>query len=324
MKQLLTIIVLTIVGAAAVFAAEVTDASGAELSIRFYERSLYYPGTSPAEPVLVQVTISNNTPRPLRFKLADDHFFSLDFSALTTRGRSLEHTEVWLRSRSSARQVYFREVSLETGESLSFVIDIKDFLKIPTPGMYVLQCHFYPELKRLSDKSETRIASNKLTLEVTPSPSAAAATILPVSPSTAEILRPEPMPPDQVITYILTARQKSHWSQFFLYFDLERMLSRDPARKRRFRAESEDGRLTMIENYKFELSQATIEKEIATIPVDFRIEKTMYSETEGTVSVIQWFDYRTFREKKRFTYYLSQQDGIWRVYDYTVDNLGTE
>lgn len=324
MKQLLTIILFTLVGATALFAIDKADISSAEVSIRFFERTLYYPGNSPTESIFVQITITNNQPQPLRFKLADDHFFSLDFTAVTTKNRPLDHTEVWMRSRSSSRQIYFREVSLEPGESLSFTEDVKDFLAIPSPGIFVLQCHFYPELKRLSDTSEPWVASNKITLEVKPSPAAAAATILPVSPITSEILQRQPMSPDQVITYLITARQKSHWNQFFLYFDLERMLSRDPARKRRFRSESEDGRISMIENYKFELSQSTIEKEISTIPVEFKIEKTLYTETEGTVTVTQWFDYRTFREKKRFTYFLYQRDGIWLVHDYTVDNLGTE
>ena len=80
----------------------------------------------------------------------------------------------------------------------------------------------------------------------------------------------------------------------------------------------------MIENYKNELRQSTTDKDISTIPVEFRIERTTYTETQGTVTVLEWFDYRTFREKKRFTYYLASRDGIWRVYDYTVDNLGTE
>ena len=80
----------------------------------------------------------------------------------------------------------------------------------------------------------------------------------------------------------------------------------------------------MIEDYKSELTQAKIDKDIASIPVEFKIERTTYADTEGIVSVLEWFDYRTFREKKRFTYYLSQRDGIWRIYDYTVDNLGTE
>ena len=90
------------------------------------------------------------------------------------------------------------------------------------------------------------------------------------------------------------------------------------------RAESENGRFAMIENYKSELAQAKADKDIATIPVEFQIERTSYTATEGTVTVIEWFDYRTFREKKRFTYYLVSRDGIWRVVDYTVDNLGTE
>ena len=173
MKQLFAIIVFSIAATAALFCAETADTAavhGADLSIRFFERTIYYPGNSPAEPVLVQVSLSNNTPQPLRFKMADDHFYSLDFSALTTRNLPLDHTEVWLRSRSSSRQIYFREVSLEPGESLSFTVDVKDFLDIPTPGMYILQCHFYPELKRLSDESEQRVSSNKLTLEVKPSP----------------------------------------------------------------------------------------------------------------------------------------------------------
>ena len=102
------------------------------------------------------------------------------------------------------------------------------------------------------------------------------------------------------------------------------MITRDPSRGRRYRAESEEGRVGMIENYKRELAQASVDKDISTIPVEFLIERTTYTETEGSVSVIEWFDYRTFREKKRFTYYLSSRDGIWRVVDYKVDNLGTE
>jgi hypothetical protein len=138
------------------------------------------------------------------------------------------------------------------------------------------------------------------------------------------VLQPQDLPPDQVIKYVLTARQKSLWQQFFLYLDLEKMIGRDPARGRRYRAESESGRFTMIENFKAELSQEKVDREIAAIPYDFKIEKTAYTETEGTVTVLEWFNYRTFNEKKRFTYHLEARDGIWRVVDYSVDNLGTE
>jgi hypothetical protein len=323
-KQLISFFMCCIVCAGAVAAVQPDAFSGADISIRFHDRTVYYPGSSPSEPVMIQVTIANRGAGTIRFKIADDHFFSLDFTALNTRSRALDHTELWVRNRSSSRQVYFREVSIEPGESYAFTENLKDYLSIETPGMYILDCAFYPELKRLSDDSETSVRSNRLTLEVKPSPGAASAKVLPVSPETAAVLQPQSLPPDQVITYALTARQKSLWEQFFLYLDLEQMITRDPSRGRGFRAESENGRFTMIENYKSELRQEKVESDISTIPVEFSIERTTYTESKGTVTVLEWFDYRTFREKKRFTYYLESRDGIWRIYDYTVDNLGTE
>jgi len=272
----------------------------------------------------VQITIANSSPETLRFKLADERSFSIDFSASNTRNLPLEHTDSWLRKRSGNSQIYFREISVEPGEAYSFVENVKDYLAIATPGLYLLDCAFYPELKRSTGDGEPCARSNRLTFEVKPSPGAAAVKILPVSPVTAQILQCEPIPPDQVITYILTARQKTHWEQFFLYLDLEEMIARDPSKNRRFRAESESGRMTMIDNYKTELTQSKVDKDISTIPVEYKIERTAYTDTEGTVTVLEWFDYKTFREKKRFTYYLSSKNGIWRIYNYTVDNLGTE
>ena len=333
-KQLFTIFACCLFCAASVFAGPgdfyptdttpVDTLPGANITIRFFDRTIYYPGDSPSEPIMVQITIANESPQTLHFKLADDHFFSVDFKACNTRNIQLEHTDNWMRKRSTNRQVYFRELSIEPGEAYSFNENIKDYLSVVNPGIYLIDCSFYPELKRNSDDSEPAIHSNRLTLEVKPSPGAAAVKLLPVSPVNAEVLQAEPIPPDQVITYLLTARQKSHWDQFFLYLDLEQMISRDPARSRRFRAESESGRMTMIDNYKSELSQSKLNEQISTIPVEFQIEKTTYSATDGSVTVLEWFAYRTFWEKKRFTYYLSCRDGIWRIKDYTVDNLGTE
>lgn len=80
----------------------------------------------------------------------------------------------------------------------------------------------------------------------------------------------------------------------------------------------------MIDTYKHELRQERVDKDIAAIPVEFRIEKTVYTATDAEVRVLEWFEYRDFREKKRFTYHLSSRDGIWYVHDYVVENLGTE
>lgn len=297
----------------------------ADVSIRFVNRTVYYPGNSPSEPVNVQVSIANNGPHTLRFKLADDHAFSLDFTAADARNRPLSHTEDWQRKRNTTRQVYFREVSLEPGETYSFVENVKDYLVIAEPGMYILNCALYPELKRKSDESEPLYRSNRLRLEVKPSPGAAAARVLPVSPTTAEVLQPEAIPPDQVVTKIITARQRSEWNQFFLYLDLEKMLARDPAKDRRYRSESEQGRYRMIEDYRTELMNETSnDRDISTIPVEFEVERTEYAGNRGTVEVIEWFKYPSFREKKRYTYELESRDGIWRVYGFSVQNLGTE
>ncbi len=299
--------------------------ASADVSIRFYNRTVYYPGNSPSEPVYVQVSIANNGPETYRFKLAEDHGFSLDFFATNTRNQPLPHTEDWQRKRNTTRQVYFREVSLEPGETYSFVENVKDYLTVTDPGMYVLGCSFYPELKRKSDDSEPSSRSNRLTLEVKPSPGAAAVRILPVSPTTSEVLQPEAIPPDQVVTKVITARQRSEWNQFFLYLDLEKMLARDPARDRRYRAESEQGRYRMLEDYRTELMNETSnDRDISTIPVEFEIERTEYAGNRGTVEVIEWFKYPSFREKKRYTYELESRDGIWRVYGFNVQNLGTE
>ncbi|ULQ59866.1 hypothetical protein K7I13_00475 [Brucepastera parasyntrophica] len=326
MKKLFFILLCIFIETGVIFSTTGTDtdfALGADVSIQFYNQSIYYPGDSSSEPIYIQLTISNNGTEPVRFKIADDHFFSIDFSAVNTRNRALDHTEFWVRKRTTSSHIYFRELSVEPGESYSVIENLKDYVSITQPGIYLIECEFFPELKR-NITGESYVTSNKLTLEVKPSPGPAAVRILPLSSADRSILQAQSIPPDQVIDYILSARQKSQWDQFFLYLDLEQMLSRDPVKGRKFRNESEAGRLQMIENYKTELSQATVDRDISTIPVDYTIERTTYTDTKGTVTVIQWFDYRTFRERKRYTYYLGLKDDIWRVYDYTVDNLGTE
>ena len=304
--------------------AEGSDSKEKKLNIRFYTKTVYYPGGAISEPIFVKVAITNTSSRAMRFKLADDRSYSVDFSLLNTKNREAVHNEGWKRKRASNGQIYFREITLESGESYSFVENIKDYVDVEAAGVYVLKALFFPELKRLIDNTEEHLVSNALTLEVKPSPQVLALQGLPVSESNGEILKPQAIPPDQVINYMLIARQKSLWQQFFLYMDVDRMIAKDSARGRRFQAESEMGRLTMIEIYKRDLSRSHIDKDIAAIPVEFQIEHTAYTSTEAQVKVLEWFQYRNFREKKRFTYYLSSRDGVWMLYDYLVENLGTE
>jgi hypothetical protein len=295
--------------------------ANASVSIKFYDKTMYYPGTPDTNPVLVHITVKNNGTDTLRFKLADDRMFSVDFNAYTIKNTQLQQTESLVRKRTTNQTVYFREISLEIGEEYSFVENLKEYLDITEPSIYYLELNFYPELYKSKD---IKLTSNRLTLEVRPSPSAASSSVLPVKADTAEILKPEEISPDKVVEQTIIARQKSLWNQYFLYMDIESMLERTPAVKRKFRSVSADERERMVEAYKADLMESRIDGDIVAVPEKFQIEKTVYSQTEGTVLVTEWFNNRTYYEKKSYTYKVRQRDGIWQIYDYTVVNLGTE
>lgn len=317
--------VLAIIAIFSIFAHSVSAQNNippdADVSIKFYDRTMYYPGEVESNPVYIHVTVANNGSDTLRFKLADDRMFSIDFSVFNVRNSRLSDTEALTRKRTTNRTVYFREISLEPGESYSFVENLKHYVQIDNPSVYYVEMNFYPELYR---NKTNYVSSNRLSLEIRPSPSAAASTAIPVQASSAAVLRPEEIGPDKVVEQTIIARQKSLWDQFFLYINLEEILKRDPSRSRRYNNVSADERERMIASYKADLMQQRIDHDIVATPSRFEIETTMYSKTDGSVKVLEWFDNNTFTEKKRYTYYVRQRDGIWEIYDYTVDNLGTE
>lgn len=293
----------------------------AAVSIKFYDKTMYYPDAADSNPVFIHITVRNTGTDTLRFKLADDRMFSIDFNAYTIKNERLSQTEMLVRKRTTNQTVYFREIALEAGEEYSFVENLKEYLTVANPSVYYVDLTFYPELYRFRDE---RITSNRLTLEVRPSPSAASSSSIPVEAGTMRILQPEMIPPDQVVERTIVARQKSLWDQYFLYMDVEAMLERTPSQKRRYRAASADERERMIGAYKSDLMQSRIDGDIVAVPERFQIEKTVYSKTEGSVVVTEWFNNRTYYEKKSYTYRLRQREGVWQIYDYTVVNLGTE
>lgn len=293
----------------------------AEVSIKFYDRTVYYPGDPENNPVYVYITVSNKGSSTLRFKVADDKMFSVDFIAFNVKKVQLPSTQELIRKRTTNQTVYFREISLEPGEEYSFRENLKDYLEIKDPSIYYAELRFYPELYRNKNIS---MASNRLSLEVRPSPSAASSSSLPVEADSAVVLQPEDISPDRVVEYTIVARQKSLWEQFFLYMDLEEMLKRDPSRGKKYNLVSADERSDMLRSFRADLMLQRIDYDIVAVPSKFKIETTSYSQTEGTVKVIECFKNDNFMERKRYTYYVRQRDGIWQIYDYTVDNLGTE
>ena len=291
------------------------------VSIKYYDRTMYYPGNPDTNPVFVHISIKNNSARTMRFKLADDRMFSVDFNGYTIKNLQIPQTENVIRKRTTNQTVYFREISLETGEEYSFVENLKDYIEISEPSVYYVELKFYPELYKSKYLSVT---SNRLSLEIRPSPSAASSAVLPVKNKSAELLKPEEISPDKVVEQTIIARQKSLWDQYFLYFDIEAMLQRNAPAKRKYISSSAEERARMLKNYRADLMQSRIDNDIVAVPDKFEIERTVYSKTEGTVTVTEWFRYPNYHEKKSYVYKVRQREGIWQIYDYTVTNLGTE
>lgn len=321
-RKLLSIItIFSLFGQIQLFAQNKNDFSKASVSIKYHNRAIYYPGNSADNPINVHITIKNEGTETLRFKLADDRMFSLDFNAFTVKNTRLPNTENLIEKRTSNTTVYFREIALEQGEEYSFIENLKDYINIENPSVYYLEMSFYPELYKSKFIS---INSNRLTLEVRPSPSAVSSSYIPVSAQTAEILKPEALAPDKIVEQTIIARQKSLWDQYFLYMDVESMLKRNPNLKKKYITVSAEERERMIDSFKADLMQSRIENDIIAVPEKFQIEKTTYTPTEGSVIVTEWFKYPNYSEKKSYTYKVRQREGIWSIYDYSVVNLGTE
>ena len=307
-------------------------------SIRYYDKRIYY---LEQDPIFIQVTLTNNGPQPFRFKLADERAFSVDFDVRTSTNRAVEAADYVVRRRSQSQQVYFREISVEAGESFSFVEDLRNYAAITQSGSYVVQALIYPELFQTTDSSPAinagispgrtlasigrPLESNRLSLSIRPRLMIGPDGIpLELDVETNAVLVREKLPPDEVISYLLTARQKSQWEKYFLYLDLEAMLSRDAYRRRQWNAESEEGRRRMLARYREELQNSSLDGDISLIPMDFTIERTVYDLLSATVTVLEFFRVGNYTERKRYSWYLEKKDDIWTIVDYMVTNLGTE
>ena len=290
------------------------DLKNVEVSIKFSERTMYHPGDAEGNPVKVHITLMNKSSKTQRFKLAEDRMFSVDFRAFNIKNTQLGQTDLLREKRTTNKTVYYREISLEPQEEYSFVENLKEYLNITEPSIYYVELNFYPELYRNGEQS---IHSNRLTLEVKPSPTAASSSMIPVKENTGALLERQEIGPDKVVEQTIIARQNELWDQFFLYMDLEELLKDNQSLNRRYNNSSAAERNDMLNEFKAELMQSRICKDIVTKPVKFEIKSTNYDPNEGTVKVEEWFEYDKYKEKKLYTYYVRQRDGIWQIYRYT-------
>ena len=286
-------------------------------NIRFFDKKVYFPESD----IKIKVEITNNSPQTYHFKAAQDRLFNMDFSVKSLTNVSIKHSEKFIIERNSNQQVYYREIALEPGEQFSFVEDLKGYIDLSDPGVFVVQADFYPEL--VSGSSMAGLKSNFLTLSVRPSAGFSELEAK-IDQETGEILKKLALPPDEVVSYTIEARQKSEWNKFFLYIDSKELMIQDPNKKRKFTRLSEKDQRAMVNDFVDGLKTEKMHDDIIMVPNEYRIIKTSYTEFNAQVEVLQKFSYPDFTEIKQYTYHLYRKDGIWYISNYQVKNLGTE
>ena len=296
--------------------------------IRFYEKRIYYLNDR-EHPVSLEATLTNNSSRTFRFKMAENRMFNFDFQVATPTNILLDHAQAFSRSRTSNQPVLYREISLEPGDAFGVVITLNDFIEIPEAGIYSVQGMFYPELYLrgpLKDEPSglaEPLRSNLLTLSIRPEILFAEERAM-IEAETGKLIERRSLPPDEVVDYILSARQRSQWEKYFLYLDLESLYLKNPGRAESYRRMSEENRRAAIGRYRDQLRSETVDVDILVIPSEYEIIQTSYTPLEARVTVIEKFQYRDYAEVKRYTYFLERRDNIWVVTDYEIVNLGTE
>jgi len=307
--------VITILASAYALAGAAQADTG--FSIRFSEKKVYFLG----DEILVEALVVNTGAATLRFKVAENRVFNLDFDVRDATNVALDHAREFTTQRVSDQPVFFREMSLEPGEQYAIVVDLAKFTAFKQPGLYVLQASFYPELYRTG--TSTTVASNRLALNLRPGPATQAMRAA-VDTETGVLLARQELPPDRVVAWTIAARQKSEWDKFFLYLDLEKLLRRSAEKDRAYRKSSEESRRAMVEQFKQDLRQSRIDGDINVIPYAYEIQKTEYGSEAGTVRVLEKFKYPDYTELKSYTYHLQRRDKFWIIVDYEIKNLGTE
>lgn len=301
----------------ALLIASLGAAAEVKLSIRFFDKRIYFPGVE----IPIMVTISNESDATYRFKLADDRVYSLSFEARSPSNRLLDLSDGFKVAMSRSEPVFYRELAIKPGEEYSFREDMGRFVRVDTPGVYAVRVSFFPEL--VSATGVSPIASNLLSLSVRPSPGLPPASEA-VRALTGEALKAQALPPDEVVRRTIVARQKDLWNEYFLYLDLPSLLIRDQDRKRQYDAESDEGRRAMIERYRADLRTNVVEKDIVVQPYFFEILETRYTDAKGFVTVLEKFQSGQLRLVKEYNYELERRDEVWYIVDYTVFNKGTE
>ena len=301
------------------FAATLFGSDSVSVQINLYDKKIYY--LNQTDMIQVRVTVRNQGSEAFNFRAADSRVFNLDFDVRSPANIPLDHSRDFTIARRSYQYVMFRQLTLQPGEEYGFIVPLDRFVQFSQPGVFTVQALFFPDL--LKDDRSIGLSSNSLTVSIRPPMKELKVEEL-VDESTGRIMKREAIPPDEVISQTINARQKSQWEKFFLYLDIERLLQRDPGWQLRYERLSEEERLSLQSEYKDLLRKESVEEDILVIPSEFTILKTSYTEWEAEVVVRMEFRFRDYTELKRYTYYLERTDDLWLITGFEVLNLGTE
>lgn len=307
---------------ALVLVASLCFADGAiSLSIRYYDKRVYYPDSD----IAIKVSITNGSALTYRFKLAENRVYSMDFDVRTPANRQVDASDSFKRARADSGPVFYRDVSIEPGEEYSFVESLSSYAALKDPGTYAIQASFWPGLAPSTGSGDQGpLLSNILMLSLRPTPPASPTPLDSVKLETGELLHPEAIPPDEVVTRTIEARQRSRWNEFFLYLDLESLLRRSAELARSYDRQSDEGRRRMLDNFRADLQNNKGANPIVTLPKEFTIEETRYTADHGFVTVLEKFAEKGYTSIKQYDYELQRRGDIWFIVGYTVVNKGTE
>lgn len=132
-------------------AQQTTDSAGkVVVTTRYYNKQVYYPNT----PILIRVSIRNDSPNDFIMQLADEPILNLDVRVKTLTNLTLQPSEAYFTRLSGGQPFVYRLMSLRPGEEYSFDFDIRQFVQIDNPGTYVVELDFIPS--QLSATSRMR------------------------------------------------------------------------------------------------------------------------------------------------------------------------
>jgi hypothetical protein len=309
--------------------------NGVVFTIRYQDKQVYYPQSD----IRLRASIKNMSDQDYVFELADEAFFNVDLSVRTLTNLALEPSDIYIRRTKSneTRPVLYRIINLKSGEEHSFEINLRDFVVVNEANTYVIQANFRPRAVLFNNDNKSMpvaasaagnnmiLKANPLSLTIRPFVANRSFTDI-LDRETNEILRQENLAPDQIISYTLRARQAEQWNKFFLYLNLEQLFRRNADRSRRYNYADVEVRAQLLENFKKDLTTTVTDSDLSTIPYEFKILSTYYTEDKAIVTTRQVYRQQQYNEIKEFKWYLNRdnENGIWMVYDYEVTNLGTE